>query len=280
MLKFFIMIIYLLQCCFCYANDWQELWVKAAQYCQNQDYSSAEFFFNESIEKMEAAGDVLHPYVYVDRGRLLMITDRYVEALLDLNKALSSKHLESNDKSRALISKVMVTSQIGMDQECLDTLDAFYESYPGRPRIQVTPNHIIIRNMPQCECYKSLIKTFTMYNELAEKEEDIQMMSNICIIKRCKYTCSSKNLLLQKAATSGQIAGCKSTCDKLAIAGAGWCGKVFKTTHCQIGCMIAVDYIRELCHWCCSEGDSYKKCIKPFEEIVSYMGNTCDPMWD
>lgn len=66
----------------------------------------------------------------------------------------------------------------------------------------------------------------------------------------------------------------------MAIAGAGWCGKVFKILKCQTACGWAVYEIQQGCYWCCEGKGFYKRCIKPFEDIGKYIQAPCDPMWD
>jgi hypothetical protein len=77
-----------------------------------------------------------------------------------------------------------------------------------------------------------------------------------------------------------QIDKCNCWCDRMAIAGAGWCGKVFKTLKCQTACGLAVYQIQQGCFWCCEGEGFYKRCIKPFEDISKYIKEPCDPMWD
>jgi hypothetical protein len=81
-------------------------------------------------------------------------------------------------------------------------------------------------------------------------------------------------------ANQNRINDCKYWCDKFVLAGVAWCAKVFKRWDCQTGCIFAVDLIKDGCYWCCSEGNFYEKCVQPFEDILSYMGQPCDPYWD
>lgn len=108
--------------------------------------------------------------------------------------------------------------------------------------------------------------------------------SGICIakrIKKCNCTDSSRNEKNLKPSNS-QLSNesCQSWCNRSAVAGSAWCGKVFKAAHCQVACLLAVELLREGCNWCCAEGTVYKRCIKPFENIADYVKAPCDPYWD
>ncbi len=81
-------------------------------------------------------------------------------------------------------------------------------------------------------------------------------------------------------ATPKETEECKAWCDRMTVAGATWCGKIFKGVHCQIACRLALYEIQRGCYWCCEEEGFYKRCIKPFENIAKYIKEPCDPMWD
>jgi hypothetical protein len=135
--------------------------------------------------------------------------------------------------------------------------------------------------MPNCKCYKTIVKLFLVKSGICEKETDIQMLnSGICFAKKKAFHCGCDKKTEQMAKAKNEE-NCNYWCDKLSLTGMAWCAKAFKRSECQAACIFAVDLIKDGCHWCCDEGDFYKKCVKPFEDIVSYMDiSNCDPYWD
>ena len=109
-------------------------------------------------------------------------------------------------------------------------------------------------------------------SEICEQEAGIQMLDSC----QCGY-----NKMPETAARKRNEEECRYWCGKLSLAGKSWCAKVFKKWDCQSACIFAVDLIKDGCYWCCDGGSFYKKCVKPFEDIASYMDiSNCDPYWD
>lgn len=280
----------------CYAAEWQSHWESAVEYCGGKNYEAAETEFNLAISSLEHSADYSHPHVYVDRARLYLLQDRYTEALVDVNKALESKALKDHDRIRGLVTRIFTCSNLQMDDQVLADYDSFKSISTDFPKVEFTKDKVIIRNVPKSNCYKKLTKAFLVSTEICDSEDDIKFLdSGIMIAKRkenqdCGCGCGGakkqmnmmyKGIAAPKAAANQQnIDNCKWWCDKSALAGVAWCAKVFKAWHCQTGCIFAVDLIKDGCHWCCKDGSFYQKCIKPFEDIVSYMGQPCDPYWD
>lgn len=275
----------------CFAADWQSHWESAVEYCGGKNYQAAETEFNLAISALEHSQDNSHPHVYVDRARLYLLQDRHTEALVDVNRALESKALKDHDRIRGLVTRIFTCSNLQMDDQVLADYDAFKSLSTDFPKIEFSKEKVIIRNVPKGNCYKKLTTHFLVASEICESEADIRFLdSGIMIAKRkvCHCGCDKskehnmayKALMAPQAANQQNIDNCKWWCDKSALAGVAWCAKVFKAWHCQTGCIFAVDLIKDGCHWCCSGGNFYQKCIKPFEDIVSYMGQPCDPYWD
>lgn len=268
-----------------YADHWQDHWTQAVAHCQERKYEFAEKEFNLAIFLLEACKDETHPHLYVDRARLYALQNRYSEALVDLNKAIASEHLTTNDRIRGLVTRIFTCSNLGMDEQVLSDFDTFKGISPNFPKIEYTKDKIIIRNIPKSDCYKKLARAFLISLEICEKDSDIiELDSGIMIATRKVCSCRSKTLQAaqNKDHPPGNdlVSDCKWWCDKIALGGVAWCAKVFKRWDCQTGCIFAVDIIKDGCYWCCSEGSFYRKCIKPFEDIVSYMATPCDPYWD
>lgn len=277
----------------CFA--WQDAWTKAVLSCKEENYQEAEKFFNAAIHEIETNNDQDHPFVYVDRARLYLLLDRNQEVLTDVDRALASNKLTSSDRIRAVVTRLMARSRLKMDQGVLEDLKYFAEVNKDRmPKTEVSDNYLIVRNIPECECYQRIMTNYYIQSGICNSEEDIEMTSSgICIVRRkansnCQSPydegennrkCNACEIKAEKI-TRSSILDCQSWCDRMAIGGAGWCAKYFKSAWCQVACTTAVYEIQQGCYWCCETGNFYRKCVKPFEDIVGQMGNVCDPAWD
>lgn len=282
-------------CLTAYASDWHDYWIEAVQLCNDKNYNEAIAMFDQAIACMEANGDVDHPHVYVDRGRLNLLLNRNELALADLNKALSNEKISKPERTRALVSRLMVNSRLGHDQYVLSDLKTFGETYENKPVREETKENIIIRNVPQCNCYRNIMTCYFIHSGMCESKNDIKILdSNIWIIKKacdcgcneCEEknqtdrVCDACGAIIYSQNNQQKIEECKGWCDRMAIASSAWCGKVFKDIRCQAACAIAVYELQQGCYWCCNGEGFYKKCIKPFENICQYIKEPCDPAWD
>lgn len=275
------------------ANDWQTYWIKAVEECDKKEYDSAQKMFDLAIYSMEENKDLDHPYVYVDRARLNLLLENNEFALADLDKALSNEKITKSEKSRAAISRMIARSRLGIEKGVLDDLKLFAENSENRPTFEKTREYLIIRNVPDCSCYTNLMTCYFIHSGVCLSKNDIQKLnSGIWLIKKecgcqnCKdiltgdRLCDACGAMITAQNNREQIDACNGWCDRMAIAGAGWCGKTFKTLKCQTACGWAVYEIQQGCYWCCDGEGFYKRCIKPFEDIGKYIQAPCDPMWD
>lgn len=227
------------------AADWRDSWIKAIEACSESEYFKAEQSFSQAINELEQIEDFDHPYVYVDRARLYLLLEKFPEALLDLDKAISSEKLVNQERIRAVISRIMARSRLGMDQGVLDDLKYFGEIYPNMPKIEETERNLIIRNMPDCECYRDIMTCYFVNSGICNSKDDIKMLkSGICIVnkvcegsadessieasfeeKDCDHCEKESNVL---EGIQANVEGCNSWCDRFAIAGATWCANTFK----------------------------------------------------
>lgn len=262
----------------CYADNWESHWTKAVEYCHKKNFDSADIEFSIAINELENSNDTNHPHIYVDRARLYILQNKFDKALVDINKALNSDLLTGSDRIRGIVTRMSACANLSMDDQVAMDYQEFKRLYPNFPKIEFTKDRLIIRNMPDCKCYKKVVRSFLLNSELCENEEDIQMMkSGVCIAKIKKCSCGCKK---NKTEKDGENT-CKRWCDKMSVAGSSWCAKAFKNYYCQTTCLLTVDMIKDGCHWCCESGEFYKKCVKPFEDIVSQMDvSNCDPYWD
>lgn len=266
---------------------WEDHWIKAVNLCNEKCFDQAENEFDECIAELESQRNESHPNVYVDRGRLCYLKGKNEKALLDLNKALSFE-LSQEEKERAIVTKIMVCALLKMDEDVLRGLDSL-KQFSSYPKEEITEKHIIIRNIPNCKCFRNIMSSYFIDSGVCESKNDIQILpTGIMIIERkddsseFSDSCSAPEILNSTfyIKKGNDEATCINYCSKGAVAGAAFCAGTFKTRRCQAACCVAVDMIKDRCNWCCGGGGFYKRCIEPFENIVCQMGNVCDPAWD
>lgn len=264
--------------------SWQDNWSNAVEFCHNKDYVNAENSFNLAITELEAKEDVTHPHVYVDRARLFSLLNRDIEALRDVNVARASALLIGEDLLRAVVTRLCSYYRLNMTEEIESELKVL-RSLSSIPKVEVYETKIIVRNIPDCECSKKMIKAY-IASVFCESEDDVKFMNGILIGKRKPCDCSKevpekKDLLINSsAATETSINNCKWYCGKLQFSGNAFCMATFRGYKCQLLCLIAVEAIKDGCNWCCESGNFYGKCIKPFSDILAHMDPGCDPDWD
>lgn len=162
----------------CQAETWQEYWIAAVNFCEDQNYDKASEYFDKAVAGMEQEGDFDHPHVYVDRARLKMLLNQHNESLADLDKALSNENIQYQDRERALVSRIGVRSNLGMDQGVLEDLKAFGEMKVDKPIVEHTKTHLIIRNAPNCDCYRKLMTYYFTHSGMCESENDIKILNS------------------------------------------------------------------------------------------------------
>jgi hypothetical protein len=266
-----------------HADNWQEYWVKAVENCETKNYKDAEEYFNAALGLIakESIKDSYH--VYVDRARLFLLLDRLEEGLMDVNIAIGQGKLSNQDMTRALVTRITILTKLNINPEVRLKDAKDLEKYdPNRPQEEITPDHIILRNIPDCGCYKKMMTNFFVGSGICEKESDVKILkSNIMIVKRKKCAKGVKcDCFNPKTGSRDAQETCEWYCDFTANAGHTYCAKTFKTNKCVAACCAAVDYIKKKCYWCCAGGEFYNNCIKPFEFILDYIKEPCDPYWD
>lgn len=266
-----------------HADSWQEYWVKAVENCETKNYREAMHYFDASLNWIVSQKIDNAYHVYVDRARLHLLLEGYQEALFDVNLAISGGKLSNIDMTRALITRITALTKLDINpqQRIQDHKDL--EKYDtNRPTEEITPDHIILRNIPDCDCYKKIMTSYFVGSGICEKESDVEILkSNIMIIKRkkCPKGVSCDCFRPQSGCKEDQE-NCEWYCDYLGHSGDAYCGRTFKSIKCIAACTSAVDYIKKGCYWCCRRGEFYKNCIEPYKFILDYIKEPCDPYWD
>ncbi len=254
------------------ASNCKEYWVRAVECCTDKNYQEAENNFTLAIYEMEDERDYENSHVYLDRARLYMLQEKNLDSLSDLNKAISLKYLNEEDFKNAMVTRCLVNARLGNQQASLRDLEILRESCEF-PKVEYTQERIIIRNIPDCDCYREIISKSFLNSGICQHPSDIQMLSSgICLVNRNTFDTTCR--------INRNIENCKYKCDKVTFLGISYCAQVFKTKHCQFACLAAVDLLKDGCYHCCRDGDFYGTCIKPFEDILGAMNHRCDPEWD
>ena len=281
---------------FCYAEEWQGYWIKAVEACEEKNYEEAGHLFDLAIETVENAGISDVPHLYVDRARLNLLLNRVELSLPDLDKALSNEKIDYQETLRALLSRFLARARLGMEQGALDDLKRFGDLKVDKPLMEMIKNKIIIRNIPDSDCYSKIMTCYFIHSGMCKSKNDIKMLkSGICLIDRADDSdcescvegdtedrvCDACGFVIKPISENClTVEGCKGWCDRTAVLGGSWCGKVFSRLRCQALCALAVYELQQGCYWCCEGGGFYKRCIKPFEDILAQIGEGCDPAWD
>lgn len=264
------------------AQAWEKPWIEAIKCCEAEDYGNAETHFNAAIDALGSEGDTQHANVYVDRARLYSMQGRHAECLQDLDVAMEQGSLEQSDLVRCVVTRILTNCNLGNNDDALEDMRMFKEVYPNAPILQVTNDQVIIRNVPECECYQAIAKKLFVSIGLCESENDIQMLkSGIMVGKRstsktdCGCGCGGLSLI-NKPVRKWQIIqseqNCKNWCERCSVVAACWCGKTFKEWRCQAACVLATQLIKEGCNLCCDGGRFWQNCVKPFEDVAGKMG--------
>lgn len=252
---------------------WEDHWVEGVKACYEKRYEDAEMFFTCAITELQ--GDSQHAHVYIDRGRLYLLLERDEEALTDIEKGLSY-NLQGEDQLRAIVSKVTVLYRLGRYEEA-EEARAILRTLQHSPQLEVYETKVIIRNVPDCECSKLILRQY-LANNFCNSIDDVVVENGIIIANRTKKCdCVSADSSVR---TIMAFTECEYWCDRLYKTCSLFCTSRFKTFKCQAICLGVVDTLRDGCFWCCKGGNAYKKCVQPFEDVVGQMGKVCDPAWD
>ncbi len=244
-----------------YSDEWYTSYTNALESLKLRDWQNAEKYLSDAI----ANSGSNHPYLLVERGSAYYLDGKYELAIEDINKALKM-NLSGYDRDRALITRSSSYYMLEKFDEAIDDYREFRKVSSYIPQIERTEDSVIIRNAPQdCKARKQYIEALTkIYNC---EENDIEELPNKVIIvkKKPRFEVRVEDT-------------CKWWCDKAAVAGQVYCSRFSFNMYCLGACIAVVETLREVCHDCCTEGTFYKKCVKPFEDILQYLGENCDPI--
>lgn len=138
------------------------------------------------------------------------------------------------------------------------------------PKWQLTNNKIIIRNVPDSECYKKMTKNFMLEN-FCEEGNDIHEYGNIWTIDITKKNINAGYADdIRETRGPEQERACCNTCSTFAVSANIICACMSTNPHpfyvgCKIACVMFVEQIKQACEWCCYHGGYEEKCWKNFQ---------------
>jgi hypothetical protein len=203
--------------------------------------------------------------------------------MLDTEKALKSKNLTDEERLNCGMKRIAVFMKLGNEDAAVEEYKKYIIGCPLFPKYDFGKEKIIIRNVPDCKCYKNFAKEL-MLSDYCENEEDICEYGNKWIVNVTKKDCNqckitkkedfpSHLLILDEGGERSpeQIRACCNTVNKLAAAANLICGCVttpfgpITNTACKAACVVFVEAIREEAEWCCYNGGYEKKCWKKYD---------------
>lgn len=271
------------------AQEWRDVWISGMECLEDQRWEQAEDAFDQAISMMEQEGDTTSPHIYVDRARLYCCLGRYEEAFRDVTIALQSSNLTRLDRSAAILVRQQVHVNEGRMDKAIEDMNEFRDTYPNIPKMEFTKGKVYIRNMPNCKCSLAMVKAYLLASGLCDSEKDMKLLPSglfIATVKpgQCGCGCTGDGDESHeeiKQDLNELAVSCPGACDTFAASGQAWCGTGFSHNYpCLMLCAATVELLRQRCHTCCSSGNFYQNCLKPFEDILGAMGKGCDPLWD
>lgn len=161
--------------------SWVESWSEAVSACHENRYEDAEAYFTETIAELQY--DPRHAHVYIDRGRMYLLLEKNEEALRDFEQGLKG-NLSGEDKLRAIVSKVVVLCRLGRFDEAEEARKILRTMHPS-PHIEVYENKVIIRNLPENEFSREILRHY-ISKAFCDSIEDVIIEDDICIANRHK----------------------------------------------------------------------------------------------
>jgi hypothetical protein len=253
------------------AKEWESYWISALEAYGNEDFLSSELDFNLSINLMEEENDQDYPVIYADRARLLLILNKYEEALVDVNRALKSENLKGRERARAISARIVAKAKLGIIEGNKE--DLIYLANNFETHVENTTKYVIIRNMPKCQTTRESVADYFVHAGICLNKEDIKILpSDICIIKKayrlkndCE-NCYNKQLLINPLT----VTSCRLWCDNNAITAIAWCIN-YPEFRLVNACNNAILLIQNNCRTCCQQGFAQDFCAAPFGDILNVM---------
>jgi hypothetical protein len=258
----------------CFANEtWQQHLENGYLFFSNLDFENASLDFDQAINLMSEDEHEQFPYVLVARAENNYFLKNYAKVLEDTEKALESKYLTDFERLICGIHRIAVFMQRSDEDFAVEEYKKYIIGCPLFPKYDRFEEKIVIRNVPDCNCYKNCAKQLLMSKHCTQ-EKDIREYGNTWIIDITKNYDSlkeTKNAITHRRSPE-EVQACCNTCNRLSTAANFICnclpippqlgGSITKNA-CRISCPMYVEMLREDCEACCNDEEG--KCWGTFE---------------
>jgi tetratricopeptide (TPR) repeat protein len=173
------------------ADSWQKHWALAAESSHIKNNELAEKEFSESIRLLEEKEDFSKAYIYTDRARFYALLERYDEALIDVNVALTFQdQLSTSELVKAIVTRIFIYTSLGQNEAALKEHDWLSKVNPNKAEFDYNEDCVIVRNVPECGCYRNFLRILFVADGTCKSADDIHFIGeDICIAYRTIKDC-------------------------------------------------------------------------------------------
>lgn len=272
----------------CIANEnWQQHWEHGKEYLTNLNYEEAVLELDLAVNLMSKEELAEYPYVLIDRAESDYFLKNYIKVIESTDRALLSSHLTDQERLECGMKRIAAYMQLNQESYAIEEYKKYIIGCPLFPKYNKFEDKIVIRNLPECECYKDYAKQFMM-SKYCENESDIRTYGDMWIVNITKKCDCMKNLLITSRTSKrspAEIEGCCNTCNRLATTANFICGCLpippqlggpITKTACRLACVLLVETLREDCESCCynEEGVCWS-CFETWKEKFKKKNPNC-----
>lgn len=315
-MKKLLMILCVFFCCQLSANPWFEHWERGLEYKKAENYVAA---IEEYTRALEGGIFQENYHVRYDRAMAFMMIKEYDSALIDLDIFLEKENLRISDVLWGKMLKFSALSLSGRKEECYKIYDEAQSINCNLPILEKYENTVVVRNVPECKCTQKIMEKVYLALEFCESVDKIRKFDTVWIMyrkpcnkckepcepkkKECKCGCQdgakasldfSESLAYKRDTLPGPaplpgdrerekgntVEECNERCDRVTRFAKEMCDAWFAKFSCRVACALAAEGLLGGCKWCCSNGDFWEKCIKPFDFLKEMIQCPGDTAWD
>lgn len=254
------------------SEDWQYYWHEGVELQAIQQYDEASTQFEMALSMMSTEEIDLFPFVMVSKIENDFILQNDLLVLEETQSILDSKHLTDYERLICGVRRISIFMKLGNEEAAVEEYKKYVVGCPLLPTYHHTENKIIIRNMIDCDCFKTFVKQ-SMLVHFCESEKDIHEHGNLWIINITKTLAKDEDFLASKSArikiddgkrgqansqrrTAEQIEACCNTCDLIGAGAAVVCGCLavpevlagpWTSVACTACCLVFIEKLSQDC---------------------------------
>lgn len=252
------------------SEDWQYYWHEGVELHAAQQYDEASTQFEIALNMMSTEEKDLFPFVMVSKIENDFILQNYLLVLEETQGILDSKELTDYERLICGIKRMSAFMKLENENAAVEEYKKYVVACPLLPTYHHSENKIIIRNMIDCNRFKTFIKQ-SMLTHFCKSEKDIHEHGNLWIVNITK-TFEDNSFLTPRSArlkiidgrdgrirTLEQIEACCNTCDLLGAAAQAICGCLAVpealagplAVVCTAGCIAFIECLKIDCKTLC-----------------------------